>query len=174
MQIGRSSALALAIALAPTIAHAAPLEGDRLPDIRAADLTGQVRSSAELAGRRALVVAITDTAAAEAAGNWYRAAEGQMPANATQMALVSIRLPFIVSTGFARAKARTRVPEKYWCGTLLDRGDMAKRLGLSTHDKVPYVFVVDENGRIEAAVHATVDAPDAQTVWQAMNEQPHE
>ena len=73
-------------------------------------------------------------------------------------------MPFFVSTGKVRSEAREQVPEPYWQATLLDRGNMAKQLGLEVA-RTPYVFVLDERGGVVAAVHANVDSPQAQEIW---------
>ena len=69
--------------------------------------------------------------------------------------------------GQARDKARHQVPRQCWQATLLDCGDMAKQLGLED-GQVPYVFVLDERGIVVAAVHATVDTPQAREIWNAL------
>jgi hypothetical protein len=95
---------------------------------------------------------------------WYTAADSRMPASVGRESLLSLGLPFFVSMGQARDKARRQVPRQYWQATLLDRGDMAKQLGLDDA-QVPYVFVLDERGVVVAAVHATVDSPQATDIW---------
>jgi hypothetical protein len=149
-------------------AFAAPQEGQRFPRVTAEDLTGQVHSTDELIGHRAFVVAITSREAVNGARNWYMAGEAQIPANVARQSLVSLHLPFFISTPYAQGKAREQVPRQHWQATLLDRGNMAKQLGLE-NDKVPYVFVLDETGRIVAAVHSTVDSPEAAEIWNAFS-----
>jgi hypothetical protein len=134
--------------------------------VTAQDLSGGVHSTGELRGRRTLVIAITNRGAGNAMRAWYAAADSRMPSNVGRESLLSIRLPFFVSMGQAREKARHQVPQQYWQATLLDRGDMAKQLGLEDA-QAPYVFVLDERGVVVASVHATVDSPQAREIWNA-------
>jgi hypothetical protein len=167
MHIGRAAATTTLLMTLTATAFAAPREGERFPRVTAEDLTGQVHSTDELVGRRAFVVAITSREAVNATRAWYMAAEAQIPANVARQSLVSLHLPFFISTPYAQGKAREQVPRQHWQVTLLDRGNMAKQLGLE-NDKVPYVFVLDETGRIVAAVHGTVDSPEASEIWNAV------
>jgi len=166
MRIGRAAATTLFLVTLAATAQGVPRQGERFPRVTAEDLTGQVHSTDELVGRKAFVVALTDRSAVNAARLWYLAADAQIPANIARQSLVSLRLPFFITTPFAQGKAREQVPQQYWQATLLDRGAMAKALGLEA-GKVPYVFVLDETGRIVAAVHANVDSPEAQEIWNA-------
>jgi hypothetical protein len=169
MHIRRAAAASVLLTTLGIAAYAAPRTGDHFPTVSAEDLTGQAHSTDELRGRRALVVAITDKDAAGAAHSWFIAADAQVPANVARESLVSLHLPFFVSTSTAQSKAREQVPRQHWQATLLDRGEMARQLGLEG-GQVPYVFVLDENGRVIAAVHAAVDSPQAETIWNAFGE----
>ena len=166
MRIAPLASTATIVLTLATTALAAPRSGDPFPNMSAQDLTGAVHSTAELTGRRTLVVAITNRGAGNAMRAWYAAADSRMPSNVGRESLLSLRLPFFVSMGQARDKARAQVPQQYWQATLLDRGEMAKQLGLDD-GQVPYVFVLDERGVVVAAVHATVDSPQAREIWTA-------
>jgi hypothetical protein len=167
MRIGRAAATALFLVTLGATARASPRPGDPFPKVTAQDLTGQQRSTDELKGQRALVVAITDREAGNAVRAWYTAADAKAPSTMRE-SLVSLRLPFFISTPLAQSKAREQVPRQHWQATLLDRGDMAKHLGLEGGQHAPYVFVLDENGRVVAAVHGTVDSPGADAIWNAL------
>jgi hypothetical protein len=169
MRTGRATAATLLLLTLGATAEALPKPGEPFPKVTAQDLTGQPRSTDELKGQRALVVAITDRTAGEAVRAWYMAADSQIPATIVRESLVSLRLPFFISTSLAQSKAREQVPRQHWEETLLDRGDMAKHLGLAGGQNVPYVFVLDEGGRVVAAVHGTVDSPQAREIWNALN-----
>jgi hypothetical protein len=167
MRIRRAVVSTVPLVMLAATAQAVPRTGERFPSVTAEDLTGQVHSTDELVGRRAFVVAITTPGAGNAARGWLVAAEAQIPSNVARQSLVSLHLPFFISTPYALGKAREQVPRQHWQATLLDRGNMAKQLGLG-NDKVPYIFVLDETGRVVAAVHATVDAPQAAEIWNAI------
>jgi hypothetical protein len=166
MRIARSANTVILLLTLATTAFALPRPGEPFPGMNAQDLTGQARSTNELRGHRTLVIAITNRGAANAMRAWYAAADSRMSANVGRESLLSLQLPFFVSMAQARDKARHQVPRQYWQATLLDRGDMAKQLGLE-QGQVPYVFVLDERGTVVAAVHATVDAPQAREIWNA-------
>jgi hypothetical protein len=167
MRIARSANTAAIILTLATTAFALPRPGEPFPRMSAQDLTGEVHSTNELTGQRTLVVAITNRGAANAMRAWYAAADSRVPSNVGRESLLSLQLPFFVSMGQARDKARHQVPRQYWQATLLDRGDMAKQLGLED-GQVPYVFVLDKRGIVVAAVHATVEAPQAREIWNAL------
>jgi hypothetical protein len=169
MRIGRAAAATLFLLTIESAALALPRPGERFPNVSAQDLTGQTRSTEELVGKRALVVVITDREAINAARAWYMTADARVPANVARESLVSLRLPFFISTPFAQKKAREQVPRQHWAGTLLDRGDMARNLGTAA-TPAPYVFVLDESGRVVAAVHGTIESPQAEEIWSAASE----
>jgi hypothetical protein len=168
MRIGRAAATTLLLAAIAGKADASPRPGEPFPKVTAQDLTGQPRSTDELKGQRVFVIAITDREAGNAVRAWFAAADSHVPPGVARESLVSLRLPFFISTSFAQSKAREQVPRQHWQATLLDRGDMAKRLGLEGGQHLPYVFVLDENGRVVAAVHGTVDSPNAAEIWSAL------
>jgi hypothetical protein len=166
MRIGRAAATSLFLVTLEGAALGVPQPGERFPRLTAEDLTGQPRSTDELVGKRAFVVVITDRDAINAARSWYMAADVRMPASVARESLVSLRLPFFISTSLAQTKAREQVPRQHWSGTLLDRGDMARHLGTQAAP-APYVFVLDETGRVVASFHGTVESPQADDIWNA-------
>jgi hypothetical protein len=166
MRNARTAAATLVLVLWTVSAGAFPMLGERFPSMRAQDLTGQQHSTDELFGRRTMVVAIADRDGADAMRAWFFASRDRVPASVSRESLISLHLPFFISTSYARGKAREQVPEQFWRATLLDRGGMAKQLGLD--GEVPYVFALDENGRIMAVVHDTVDSRAAQNIWRAL------
>jgi len=151
------------------LADALARPGEFFPIVTAKDLTGQMHRTDELVGRRTLVVAITDKDAADAMRAWYVAAGSHMPPSVVPESIISLHLPFFVSTDFVRNRAREQVPAQFWHATLVDRGDMAEHLGLE-ESKTPYVFALDEDGRIMAVVHAPVQSPQAEMIWTALSD----
>ncbi|CAM3490785.1 hypothetical protein OV207_25680 [Corallococcus sp. BB11-1] len=160
--------LAGALLLSPG-AFALPPAGQPLPAFSARDLTEGAHASEELKGRPALVVIITDKDAGEAMRGWFAEADTRMPDTVRRQSLITLKLPFIVSEGAARGKAKKHVPEGFWKDTWLDKnGGMAKALGLAS-SRTPYVLALDEDGRVVASVHATVDSPEARAIWSALS-----
>jgi hypothetical protein len=164
----RTMLLAGALAL-PGQAANGPTAGSPLPSFSAKDLLGQEHSSRQFSGQRTLIVAITDKNAGHPMRRWFEAADVRLPATVQRASLVSLQLPFVVSLGTARRYARQHVPQRYWESTLLDRdGAMAEALGLPFSEQ-PYVFSVDEHGRIVAVVHGPPDSPDAGLIWSSFS-----
>ncbi|WP_223644018.1 hypothetical protein [Corallococcus sp. EGB] len=163
----RVSALAGVLLTAPGV-FALPSRGQPLPEFAARDLTSGPHESDELKGHPTLVVVITDKDAGDRMRDWFNAADEHMPDSVHRQSLISLKLPFFVSEGTARGKAKNQVPRDYWKDTWLDKnGGMARALGLAPSD-TPYVLALDAQGRVVAGVHATVDSPQARTIWSAL------
>lgn len=163
----RVSVLAGALLLAPG-AFALPSRGQSLPDFSARDLTSGRHQSDELKGTPTLMVVITDKDAGDHMRGWFNEADRHIADSVHRQSLITLKLPFFVSEGTARGKAKKEVPQDYWQDTWLDKnGGMAKALGISPSD-TPYVLALDADGRVMAAVHATVDSPQARAIWSAL------
>ncbi|MBZ4329846.1 hypothetical protein [Corallococcus sp. AS-1-12] len=163
------SALAGVLLMAPG-AFALPSPGQSLPAFSAHDLTNGKHASDELKGRPTLMVVITDKDAGSQMRGWFDAADQHVPDTVHRQSLIALKLPFFVSEGAARGKAKGQVPREFWEDTWLDKnGGMAKALGLSSSE-TPYVLALDAQGRVLASVHATVDSPDARTIWSALRQ----
>ncbi|MBN8468691.1 hypothetical protein JYJ95_19435 [Corallococcus exiguus] len=161
------SALAGVLLTAPG-AFALPSRGQPLPEFSARDLTSGPHASGELKGRPTLLVVITDKDAGDQMRGWFDAADQHVPDSVHRQSLIALKLPFFVSEGTARGKAKGQVPKDYWKDTWLDKsGGMAKALGLSSSD-TPYVLALDAEGRVLASVHAKVDSPEARAIWSAL------
>lgn len=155
--------------LAPGV-EALPKPGEPLPAFSAKDLNGTEHESRELLGHRTLVVAMTDRNGGDAMQRWFDAADARLGKGRYQsMALISLKLPFFVSGGAARSRAKQKVPREFWEETWLDRdGRMAKVLALP-RSREPFVFVVDAEGRVLASVHGPADSPEAGRIWSALS-----
>lgn len=154
--------------LAATATWAMPAPGETLPEFSTRDLLDKPHESRELKGKKTLLVVITDKDAGDAMQHWFDTADTHVPGSVHRASILTFKLPFFVSTGTARGKAKQRVPRQYWGDTWLDKnGDMANALGLSS-SHTPYAFALDANGRVVAAVHAAADAPEARAVWDAL------
>lgn len=168
----RLAALTLAGALLLTpAAWAVPRPGEELPAFSAKDLNGTEHKSQELRGQRTLVVAMTDRNGGDAMQRWFDAADARLGKGRYESkALISLKLPFFVSGGAARGRAKEKVPQAFWEETWLDRdGRMAKVLALPS-SREPFVFVVDAQGRVLASVHGPADGPEAGSIWSALSQ----
>ncbi|WP_375757518.1 hypothetical protein [Corallococcus exercitus] len=160
--------LAGALLTAPG-AFALPPKGEPLPEFSARDLTSGAHASGELKGRPTLLVIITDKDAGERMRGWFAEADRHVAESVHRQSLITLKLPFFVSEGAARGKAKGQVPQDFWKDTWLDKnGGMAKALGLASSD-TPYVLALDAEGRVVASVHATVDSPEARAIWSALS-----
>ncbi|MFP2902698.1 hypothetical protein [Corallococcus sp. 4LFB] len=169
---GRSTlggaALALGLLLAPG-AFALPSQGQPLPEFSAKDLTADPHASKELKGSPTLLVVITDKDAGDKMRGWFDAADQHLEDSVHRQSLITLKLPFFVSEGAARGKAKDQVPQDFWKDTWLDKnGGMAKALGLASSE-TPYVLALDAQGRVVASVHATADSPEARAIWSALS-----
>ncbi|TSC20909.1 hypothetical protein [Corallococcus sp. Z5C101001] len=155
--------------LASPSAFALPARGAPLPEFSARDLTSGPHASDELKGRPALVVIITDKDAGAGMRQWFAEADRRMPKSVHRQSLITLHLPFFVSEGTARGKAKEQVPRAYWKDTWLDKnGDMGKVLDLAP-SHTPYVLALDARGHVIASMHGTADSPEARSIWAALS-----
>lgn len=157
-----------ALLLAPG-AEALPQPGEPLPSFSAKDLNGADHQSHELQGHRTLVVAMTERDGGDAMQKWFDTADERLgKGHYHSQSLISLRLPFFVSAGAARSRAKERVPQEFWDDTWLDKdGRMAKLLSLP-QGRESTAFVLDAQGRVVASVHGPPDSPEAGRIWSAM------
>jgi hypothetical protein len=161
-------ALCLTVLVLPGAGVALPAPQEAVPSFVAKDLLGQSHSSREWLGRRVLVVMITDQHAGDEMRLWFDAVDTRIPADVHRASIISLDLPFYVSAGLARIRAKNQVPREFWSDTWMDKdAKMAKVLGLAT-SRQPYVLVLDEQGQVLASAHGTVDSPEAQAIWEAL------
>ncbi|WP_224243428.1 hypothetical protein [Hyalangium gracile] len=156
---------------APAVALPGP--GETVPSFAAKDLLGQRHESQQWQGRHTLLVVITDQHAGDEMRRWFDAAATRLPEEVHRASIISLGLPFYVSTGMLRGRAKEQVPQQFWTDTWADKdGKMARVLGLAT-SRQPYVLALDERGRVMASVHGNVDSPDAPLIWDALSGQQH-
>lgn len=154
-------------------AAALPRRGEQVPTFAAEDLLGQSHESSEWQGRRTLLVVITDQHGGDEMRRWFDTAGSRLPVEVHRASIISLGLPFYVSTGMMRSRAKEQVPQQFWHDTWADKNaKMAKDLELAT-SREPYVLALDEHGQLLASVHGTVDSPDAQVIWDALSGQQH-
>ncbi len=161
----------LAALLQPGSAQALPRPGETVPSFTAKDLLDAPHVSREWMGRRVMVVVMTEQHAGDEVRRWFDTAGTRVPEEVHRASLISLRLPFYVSTGMARGRAKEQVPEPFWSDTWLDKdGKMAQLFGLAT-SRQPYVLALNERGEVLASVHGTVDAPGAEKIWAVLSSQ---
>jgi len=165
-----SLTLFFALLLGALPAHADPRIGERLPPLEIGDLLGHPHTTAELAGRPTLVLAMTQVDAEEAMRAWGRAADARLPTGTRRVALVILELAFFIPQDIARAKARPRTPINLWVDTWFDAHRDPGDAALLKSD-LPYVFALDQEGRIVAEAHALVTDASAEAIWAAFGAQ---
>lgn len=154
----------------PGSAGALPKPGETVPAFTAEDLLGQPHASSEWKGRRTLLVIMTEQHAGDEMRRWFDTANPLLPEAVHRASIISLDLPFYVSAGMVRSRAKEQVPEPFWADTWADKnGKMGKVLGLAT-SRTPYVLALDESGKVLASIHGTVDAPGAPAIWQALSD----
>jgi hypothetical protein len=134
----------------------------------AKDLLDKPHESQEWRGRRTLLVVMTERNVGDEMRRWFDAAATRLPEDVHRASIISLGLPFYVSTGMVRSRAKEEVPREFWSDTWLDKDrKMAQVLGLAT-SRQPYVLALDEQGTVLASVHGTVDSPEARSIWEAL------
>lgn len=153
-------------------AVALPKTGEKVPDFSAKDLLGKPHDSHEWEGQRVLLVIITEQHGGDEMRRWFDTANEHLPEQVHRASIISLGLPFYVSAGMERGRAKEQVPPEFWRDTWADKdAKMAKVLGLATSQQ-PYVIALDEHGQVLASVHGTVESPDASQIWRALSGQP--
>jgi hypothetical protein len=151
--------------------HADPRPGAAAPSFDAEDLNGRAHSSRELAQRPTVVVVCTSADASSAANAWLQQAKNRAHGQVRVVTLVALRLPFFVSQGMVRGRARPQVNPGEWTNTWIDvHGHVQSALGISDGSATPYVFTVDAQGRVVASVHAPVNHPSASAIMSAIDQ----
>ena len=145
-------------------AVALPGRGETVPTFAANDLLGQPHESREWQGRRTLLVIITDQHGGDEMRRWFNTADTRLPEDVHRASIISLRLPFYVSTGMVRSRAKDQVPQQYWHDTWADKDAKMARLLMLATSQQPYVLALDEHGQVLASLHGTVDSPDAQAI----------
>jgi len=160
---------ALAFAFAPR-AFADPHPGAPAPAFTAIDLNGHVHSSRELAQHPTLVVVCTSGDASRAADEWLQRAHAQMAhAGVRVITVVALSLPFFVTDGMVRDRARPQTPNAAWGDTWIEiHGNAQRALGVSDGSSTPYVFTVDSTGHVLASVHVAVQHPNAHAIFASL------
>jgi len=144
-----------------------PLEGRALPHFTGKDLFGQTFESSDLRGKRALILAMTSRGASDQMHTWVVAARERLGQEFPRKAVISLKVPFIVSERMIRAEARKRVPQYDWDDTFIEKnGEMAQALNLPKDDFVS-ALVVDERGVVVAVARGPADSESAAQVWNA-------
>lgn len=159
----------LSLALAAFAAHATLRVGGELPTFRVADLNGLTHDSRELRGRPTLILAMTDSDAAEAMRRWGAAADRRVGPEVRRVQILSVALAFFVPTATIRSIARGQSHEGLWRSTWMERdGDLAESLGLP-ESETPYAIVVDARGQVRVVAHCDPASPQAEAVWEALS-----
>jgi hypothetical protein len=155
----------------PALAAAELPVGQPVPSFTGTDLTGTPRQSTELKGQPTVVIAATSRSASEEAQAWANRLTERYGEGVHLTTLIAIDLPFFIPESTALDMAREKIPRQYWDQTWLGgEGDIQEALQIAPGSETPYIFTVDEQGRITAGVHARVGDPQAQRIWQAVQQ----
>jgi len=156
----RMSLLCAALALPAS----GPRVGERLAPMELDDLRGHAHSTSELVGRRTFVLAMTSSSAEAAMREWGRRADEQLPAGTHQVSLVLLGLTLFIPSELARAQARAMSPPERWSDTWFDVHRDPADAALEKSE-LPYVFALDEDGRVVAEAHALYCDAEGEPIW---------
>lgn len=152
---------------APALALPAP--GEQVPNLETTDLNGATKPIDQRLGeQRTLVVAITDRDAAKQLEAWMEASRQRGLGQARGLGIVSLDMPFYVSDGMVRSRAKEQVPSRFWDDVVAEsNGALAEKLGLP-EGETPTVMVLGPGGKLITSVQAGVDSPEAKKIWDAL------
>ena len=161
--------LTLAAMLLSPAALAIPQVGAEFPTVEATDITGQGHHTRELRGHPTLVLLGSDSDAGDALRAWGEIANRRLPPGAERLIVMAMHLVFIIPTATARSMARNQTPERFWHQSWIDTGGtLRERVGVP-ESEVPFVFVLNSEGRVVASVHSLAGAPGTEQIWRALD-----
>lgn len=155
--------------LVASIAWASPAVGRAFPAFAVDDIGGAQHTQRDLLGRWTVVLAMTDKDIGPAISGWYQRVEAVLPLGARVLTFAALDLFALIPTATVTAEARGSSPRCRWGEVWLSRdGSLATSLGLP-EDELPWVFVVDPEGRVVESLHARVDEASVARVAAALS-----
>lgn len=145
-------------------------EGVAIPEFSAFDLNGSRRTSSDWLKQPAVVLIIPSRKSSVEADRWVQELVPSV-AEDSLLGLIALDLPFFVSEGRARRKARSSIPREAWSRTLLaGTGEVRELLGLQPGPH-PYVVIVNERGIVTWIFRGpprSRDVRQAVSAWRAL------
>ncbi|MFO0625295.1 MAG: hypothetical protein U0325_06710 [Polyangiales bacterium] len=149
------AALLVALAL-PRPSRALPPPGARVPRFSVDDIEGVTHSERDLRGRWSVALVMTDKDVRDDLAAWWRRLEGALPASARMYTFGALNIVPLVPTAVLVDRARDSTPRSLWRTVWFSRdGSFARALGLP-EEELPWVVVIDPEGRIVTTLHERV------------------
>lgn len=156
--------LLLLLCLSWGVHAAGPRVGAPFPLQAGHDVSGQLRRLDTYRGQKLLVVLMTHPKARHQVVSWLSWAKETRP-NLSSLMVVSLRLPFFVGSETVRRRIKAQVPQDKWPHTWFERDAVTtESLGLS-QSSLPWVFALDEDGRVLAATQEPFSEEEAQKLF---------
>lgn len=149
------AALLLALAL-PGASRALPPPGSRVPRFSVADIEGVTHTERDLRGHWSVALVMTDKDVRDDLAAWWRRLEGAVPSSARMYTFGALNIFPLVPTAALIDRARSSTPRSLWGTVWFSRdGSFARALGLP-EEELPWVVVIDPDGRIVETLHERV------------------
>ena len=143
---------ALGILFAPA-AFADPSVGAPMPTFAVNDLNGTRHTERDLQGRWTIALTMTDKDVGDDLTAWWRRLETSVPQGTRMLTFAALNLFPLIPTDTIIGQARDATPRPRWNTVWLSRdGSFAHSLGLPEVE-MPWIFVINPEGRVAAAVH---------------------
>ena len=149
--------LLMLVLLIPSVGFAEPRVGQPMPAFAVDDLEGTRHTQRDLLGVYTVICTLTDKDIGDAVEAWWRPIEAGIPPGTPMLTFTALNIFGLVPTGTILSQARSRTPRSHWRTVWFSRdGSLAEQLGLPDSE-LPWVFVVDPNGRVLVSIHATLN-----------------
>lgn len=155
---GLAAALTISLTLGPVRdAQASPAVGAPMPSFTVSDLNGTRHTERDLVGRWTVVLAMTDKDVGDDLTAWWRRLETVVPPNTRMLTFAALNLFPLIATDTIVGQARDATPRPRWGTVWLSRdGSFARSLGLPEVE-MPWVYVINPEGRVVAVAHERVN-----------------
>lgn len=165
------TALILALAL-PATSPALPTPGSRMPRFTVDDIEGVAHTDRDLRGRWSVALVMTDKDVRDDLAAWWRRLEGAVPSTARMYTFGALNIFPLVPTSALIDRARSSTPRSLWGTVWFSRdGSFARALGLP-EEELPWVVVIDPEGRIVLTLHERVSDDAVNRVLSRVPEAP--
>ena len=151
LTLGLAAALGLALDAA-----ALPAPGGRVPAFVVDDIEGVRHTHRDLRGHWSVALVMTDKDVRDDVAAWWQRLYGTVPASAEMYTFGALNIFPLIPTAALIDRARASTPRGLWRTVWFSRdGSFARALGLP-EEELPWVLVIDPDGRLVMSVHERV------------------
>lgn len=137
-------------------AAALPPPGGRLPGFVVDDIEGVRHTQRDLRGHWSVALVMTDKDVRDDVAAWWRRLYGAVPSTAEMYTFGALNIFPLVPTSSLISRARDSTPRALWRTVWFSRdGSFARSLGLP-EEELPWVLVIDADGRLVLSLHERV------------------